>query len=143
MSLAWPRGVFWRNSMRRSILLALAAALMAAPAWAQTEPPKPVQIVVNASGGAQEAGAKKAFYEEFEKRTGIKVIATSPPNFAKLAAMVKAGNVEWTITELDIEEAIRAEQMGLLEPVDDRVVDRSRFPGEARTRKYIFSRAVY
>src|SRR6185503_944759 len=123
--------------MRRSILLALAAAALgAAPAWAQTEPPKPAQIVVNGSGGAQEAGSRKAFFEEFEKRTGIKVVATSPPNFAKLLAMVKAGNIEWTITELDIEEAIRAEQMGLLEPIDDKVVDRSRFPGEAKTRKY-------
>jgi putative spermidine/putrescine transport system substrate-binding protein len=130
--------------MKRAILSALAAAALgAAPAWSETEPPKPREIVVNGSGGAQEAGSKKAFFEEFEKRAGIKVVATSPPNFAKLLAMVKAGNVEWTITELDIEEAIRAEQMGLLEPIDDKIVDRSRFPGEARTRKYIFSRAVY
>jgi len=128
--------------MRRWIVLAL-AALAAAPAFAQTEPAKPAQIVVNGSGGAQEAGSRKAFFEEFEKRTGIKVVATSPPNFAKLLAMVKAGNIEWTITELDIEEAIRAEQMGLLEPIDDKVVDRSRFPGEAATRRYIFSRSVY
>jgi len=131
----------------RAIILALAAAMAAGlgggPASAQTEPPKPAQIVVNGSGGAQEAGSKKAFFEEFERRTGIKVVTTSPPNFAKLVAMVKAGNIEWTITELDIEEAIRAEQMGLLEPIDDKIVDRSRFPAEARTRKYIFSRAVY
>jgi putative spermidine/putrescine transport system substrate-binding protein len=127
----------------RALVLAAAAALGSAPAWAQTEPAKPAQIVVNGSGGTQEAGSRKAFFEEFEKRTGIKVVATSPPNFAKLVAMVKAGNIEWTITELDIEEAIRAEQMGLLEPIDDKIVDRSKFPGDARTRKYIFSRAVY
>lgn len=128
----------------RAIILALMGALApAGAAWAQSEPAKPAQIVVNGSGGTQEAGSRKAFFEEFEKRTGIKVVATSPPNFAKLVAMVKAGNIEWTITELDIEEAIRAEQMGLLEPIDDKIVDRSKFPAEARTRRYIFSRAVY
>jgi len=133
--------------MSRSILLALAVALAAGLAHAQTErlqpAPKPAQIVVNGSGGTQEAGSRKAFFEPFEQRTGIKVVATSPPNFAKLLAMVRAGNIEWTITELDIEEAIRAEQMGLLEPIDERIVDRSRFAGEAKSRRYIFSRAVY
>ncbi|MCW5771325.1 MAG: ABC transporter substrate-binding protein [Rhodospirillaceae bacterium] len=124
-------------------LAGLAVAALGGPARAETEPPKPAEIVVNASGGTQEAGARKAFYEEFERRTGIKVVATSPPNFAKLVAMEKAGAIEWTITELDIEEAIRAEKMGLLAPIDDKIVDRSSFPGEARTRKYIFSRAVY
>jgi len=137
--------------MGRSHRLTLAAAAFAAagalgiapPATAQTEPAKPAEIVVNASGGAQEAGARKAFYEEFEKRTGIKVVSSSPPNFAKLVAMVRSGNVEWAITELDIEEAIRAEQMGLLEPLDEKLIDRSKFPPEARARKYIFSRSVY
>lgn len=134
--------------MGRSQVLALAVALGAAgvvgaPARAQTEPPKPAEIVVNASGGVQEAGARKAFYEEFEKRTGIKVVATSPPSFAKLVAMVRSGNIEWTLTELDIEEAIRAEQMGLVEAIDETVVDRRRYPAEARSRKFIFSRAVY
>ena len=134
--------------MGRSQLLALAVALGAAavavaPAHAQTEPAKPAEIVVNASGGEQEAGARKAFYEEFEKRTGIKVVATSPPSFAKLVAMVRSGNIEWTLTELDIEEAIRAEQMGLVEAIDETVVDRRQYPAEARSRKFIFSRAVY
>jgi len=129
--------------MNRGIVALALAVTLAGPAWAETAPPKPARIVVNASGGAQEAGSRKAFYEEFERRTGIKVVATSPPNFAKLVAMVRAGNIEWTVTELDIEEAIRAEQMGLLEPIDDAVVDRSSFPREARQRKYVFSRAVY
>jgi putative spermidine/putrescine transport system substrate-binding protein len=129
--------------IRRSFLALATAALAAGPAWGQGEPPKPAQIVVNGSGGTQEAGSRKAFYDEFEKRYGVKVVATSPPNFAKLLAMVRSGNIEWTVTELDIEEAIRAGEMGLLEPIDTAVVDRSQFPKEARERKFIFSRAVY
>ncbi len=128
--------------MKRTLLISFISSLaLAAPTWAQTE--KPVQIVVNGSGGTQEQGSRKAFYDEFEKRFGIKVVTTSPPNLAKLQAMVRAGHVEWTVTELDIEEAIRAEKQGLIEPIDIAIVDRSQFPDGARNRRSIFSRAVY
>jgi putative spermidine/putrescine transport system substrate-binding protein len=120
-----------------------ATALAASTARAQTEPAKPAQIVVNASGGAQEAALKKSFYDEYEKRFGIKVVATSPADLGKLRAMVQSGNVQWHITELTIEEAIRAEAAGLLEAIDAKVVDRTRFPDSVKDRKFIFTRSAY
>ena len=120
-----------------------AAGLATQRALAQGEPAKPARLVVNQSGGAQEAASRKAYYTEFENRTGIKVVTTSPPDFGKLRAMVQSGNIEWNLTELDIDEAIRAQQMGLIEPLDTKIVDRSRFPEAVRNRSHIFTRSVY
>ena len=131
---------------RRGLLAgtaALAATGMTRGAHAQSTPAKPARIVVNASGGAQAAGLRKAFFEEYEKRFGIRVVDSSPPDLGKLKAMVTTGNVEWAITELTIEEAYRAEAEGLLEPIDHAIVDLSRFPANLRNRKHIFTRSVY
>src|SRR6187549_3586711 len=89
---------------RRRSLLALggAAAVLPRIAFGQSEPPKPAQIVVNDSGGEQQAAMRAAFYSEFEKRHGIKVVATSPTDLGKLRAMVASGNVEWNVCELDV-----------------------------------------
>ncbi len=134
-----------RRTFSLTTWLAVTAAAVSfmPPAHSQTEPAKPAQIVVNASGGAQEAALKKSFYDEYEKRYGIKVVATSPADLGKLQAMVRSGNVQWHITELTIEEAIRAEAAGLLEAIDEKIVDRSRFPDSVKGRKYIFTRSAY
>ncbi|MCC7046359.1 MAG: hypothetical protein IT562_06575, partial [Alphaproteobacteria bacterium] len=97
--------------MQQSRFLTAAAMLVlaATAATAQTEPPKPAQIVINDSGGAMQNAMRKAFYDEFEKRYGIKVVATSPVDLGKLQAMVKSGNVEWAVTEIGGQDAILAE----------------------------------
>ena len=67
----------------------------------------------------------KAFYDEFEKRYGIKVVDTSPVDLGKLRAMVQSKNVEWTVTEIGGQDALLAEQSGLLEPLDLKIIDLS------------------
>ncbi|MSP88216.1 MAG: ABC transporter substrate-binding protein [Alphaproteobacteria bacterium] len=122
--------------------VALAAAVAwAVPVAAQTA--KPAQIVVNASGGAQAAALRKSFYEEFEKRFGIRVVDSSPPDMGKLRAMVTTGNIEWAVTELNVEDAMLAQEQGLLEPIDPKIVDRSRFPANLQGRTHIFTRSAY
>src|SRR5919206_355748 len=115
-----------------------AVSLAVAPAFAQSEPPKPAQIVINDSGGAMQNAMKKAFYDEFEKRYGIKVVATSPVDLGKLRAMVQSNNVEWTVTEIGGQDAILAEQSGLLEPLDLKIIDLSRYPKHTQDRKFVF-----
>jgi putative spermidine/putrescine transport system substrate-binding protein len=136
-----------KTSMTRRDFLAAssaaAAASLAPRVFAQAAPPKPDRIVVNASGGAQAAALRKSFYDEFEKRFGIKVVDSSPPDLGKLRAMVQSGNIEWAITELTIHDAHRAEQLGLLEPIDHKVVDLSKFPANLRNRRHIFTRSAY
>ena len=101
------------------------SSLFAQPA---AEPPKPSSIVVNSSGGIVNRILRQVFLSVFEQRHGIKVIDTSPTDFAKLQAMVRSGNVEWNITEISGIDGFRALRLGLLEPIDFKIVDVSDFP---------------
>jgi len=56
--------------------------------------------------------------------------------------MVESANVEWTVTEIGGQDAIRAERLGLVERIDDKIVDRSKFPLQARS-PYVFAGSVY
>ena len=132
-----------RNGLNVLLVAAALAVGSAGPGWAQAEPPKPAQIVINDSGGDMQNAMRRIFYSEFEKRHGIKVVATSPVDLGKLRAMVQSGNVEWAVTEIGGEDAIRAEQSGLLEPLDLKVIDFSTFPEHLRNRKFVFPKAVY
>ncbi len=130
--------------LRRVSLLAAAVAGIGLAASAATadEPAKPESIVVNGSGGAVAEAMRKAFFDPFEAKYGIKVVTTSPPDFGKLRAMVESGNIEWTATELDVEIADKAGEMGLLEPIDTTVVDLSNYPPEAK-HTYWLARGAY
>lgn len=130
-----------------SVLFALAVttALLcgSGAAFAQSEPKKPAQIVINDSGGDMQNAMRKVFYSEFENRHGIKIVNTSPVDLGKLRAMVQSGNVEWAVTEIGGEDAIQAEKSGLLEPLDHKIIDLSRFPKHLQNRKFVFPKAVY
>lgn len=128
---------------RRDVLIG-AAAVIAAPtrALAQAEPPKPRQLVINASGGSQIASLRQNYFNDFEKDTGIKIVDTSPTDFGKLRAMVESGNVVWNITEIGGQDGYRVTQMGLAEPIDAKVVDRSKFQPQAQM-SHVFSPSCY
>src|SRR5437870_3823962 len=119
------------------VMLGLAPAV---PSWGQGSG-KPDKIVVNASGGQMGEAMRKSYADTFTKQHGIEVVLTSPPDFGKLRAMVESGNVEWTVTELS-QDAFRAAKMGLLMPIDDKIVDRSRYPKQARDR-FLLTTSVY
>jgi putative spermidine/putrescine transport system substrate-binding protein len=126
------------------ILADAAVALAQTPAAgaAQAEPPKPDQIVVNDSGGSMGSAMRKAFFTTYEKKYGIRVVETSPVDFGKLRAMVESGNVEWHVTEIGGQDAIRAVKLGLVEKIDDKLVDRSHYPEKAR-QPSVFASSVY
>lgn len=129
------------NLSRRSFAAGLAAGAIAGRAQA-AEPAKPAQIVINDSGGAMGTWMRKAYFDDFEKRYGIRIVETSPVDFGKLRAMVESGNVEWAVTEIGGQDAIRAVDLKLVEPIDDSVVDRTKFPAEAQD-KSVFAASVY
>ena len=70
---------------REALILGGAAALAASGKAFAQEPPKPAQIVVNHSGGSMGSAMRKAFFNGFEKKYGIRVVETSPADFGKLA----------------------------------------------------------
>lgn len=125
-----------------SLLGGVAAGATTGLAFGQAEPPKPDQIVVNHSGGSMGAAMRKAFINSYEKKYGIRVIETSPVDFGKLRAMVDSGNVEWQVTEIGGQDAIRAMKLNLVEMIDTKLVDRSNYPEKARLPS-VFSSSVY
>jgi len=131
---------------RRGILRVaggLTAASLPLPAFAQgAVPPKPDRIVVNASGGAMNNIFRRSYFAEFERLHGIRVVDTSPVDFGKLRAMVNARNPEWTVTEIGGQDAFRAKELNLLEPIDTAIVDRSMYPEMARD-SHVFLSSAY
>ncbi|MBI2205448.1 MAG: ABC transporter substrate-binding protein [Candidatus Rokubacteria bacterium] len=120
----------------------LAATVGRAPAQ-KPEPRKPDHIVVNAAGGAVNKALREAFFSEFERRYGIRVVDTSPTDFGKLRAMVQSGNAEWAATEINEADGERASRMNLLEPLDRTVIDLSGFPKDIEQHKYLLTRGIY
>ncbi|HSQ10341.1 MAG TPA: ABC transporter substrate-binding protein [Burkholderiaceae bacterium] len=112
-------------------------------AFGQAAPPKPASIVVNAAGGAVNKSLREAFFSEFERRYGIKVIDTSPTDFGKLRAMVQSGNVEWSVMEINEADAERAVKLNLLEPLDMSVINMAGHPKELQDNKYVVTRGIY
>lgn len=121
----------------------IAAAGLPLPALAQrAAPPKPDRIVVNASGGGMATSLRRAYFTEFERLHGIRVVDTSPVDFGKLRAMVASGNPEWTVTEIGGQDADRAKELNLLEPIDTSIVDLSRYPAVGRN-SHVFVGSAY
>ena len=128
---------------RREVLAATAAALaMPRVAFAEGEPPKPKQLIFNASGGSQIASLRENYLNDFEKETGIKIVDTSPVDFGKLRAMVESGNVSWSITEIGGQDGYRVTEMGLAEPINGKIVDRSKFQPQAQM-SHVFTPSCY
>ncbi len=65
--------------------------------------------------------------EKFFSGSGAKLQQDSPPDYAKIKAMVKSKNVTWDV--VDVEDFWAAANCGtLLEPLDDSLIDRSVLP---------------
>jgi len=96
--------------MKRIVLIA--ALAVALPAFAQ-------QITVVNFGGANGNAQKKAFYEPFEKATGIKMVPVEyNGEQAKIKAMVDTKNVSWDIVEVESPDVARGCDEGLFERLD-------------------------
>ncbi len=117
---------------RISVALLACGAFTFSTAALADAPNKPDRIVVNASGGTQAETLRKAYWDGFTELTGINVIDTSPVDFSKLRAMVMSHNIQWAMTEIGGQDALRAVDLGLTEAIDEKVVDRSEFFERAR-----------
>lgn len=108
-----------RKSTRRQFVATLtgasaALALPAMPARAQ----KGKELVFAGFGGAYQDGQTKAFFEPFEKQTGIRIVGTTGVELARLKAQVASRNVEWDLISLPDRLRYTAQADGLLEKLD-------------------------
>jgi putative spermidine/putrescine transport system substrate-binding protein len=83
------------------------------------------RIVYATWGGSWEAALRKGWLDPFTKKTGTEIVTVQGPDYGKLRAMVKAGNVEWDVAEVLPDFPPIGQREGLLEPIDWDVVKKS------------------
>jgi putative spermidine/putrescine transport system substrate-binding protein len=81
------------------------------------------ELVFVGFGGSYQEGQTKAFFEPFEKETGIKIVQTTGVDIAKLRAQVQSNNVEWDLISIPDRLRYTAVKDGLLQPLNYRAID--------------------
>jgi putative spermidine/putrescine transport system substrate-binding protein len=110
----------------RRAIMGTAAAVLAAPAIIIPGRARGAgKVVAVNSGGAMGEAKRKAIYEPFTRDTGIEVIAVPGSDLAKIKAQVQSGDVEWDVVDLMDAWVPAGIRMDLLEPIDDKIVDRT------------------
>jgi len=110
---------------RRRFLKSTAAALTFSGFKLNIAQAQSKELVICTFGGQTFQAHRKAYFEPFEKETGIKIIDASPTDFAKLKAMVTSGNPEWDLVDAGNRHMFAGEKEGLLDPIDYKVIDAS------------------
>lgn len=122
------------NISRRRILKStlVGAAALATPAYLRPGWAQGNRVVVVNFGGKMGDVKRKAFYDPFTRDTGIEVVTVSPPEVAKLKLMVEQDAVEWDLVDLVPAWFGSAKRLGLLQEIDDTIVDRTEALPEAQ-----------
>jgi putative spermidine/putrescine transport system substrate-binding protein len=98
---------------KRMLATAIVIAGLAMPALAQQ------QLTIVNFGGANANAQKKAYYEPFEKATGIKVVPVEyNGEQAKIKAMVETKKVTWDLVEVESPDVARGCDEGLFDKLD-------------------------
>lgn len=99
-----------------------AAAILAAP-YIIPRARASEQIVMVSWGGRYRENIEKAFVQPFIEETGIDVVISDTPDFAKAKAQVATGNIEWDVFDAIGSHATAGAKEGLWEPLDTSIVD--------------------
>jgi putative spermidine/putrescine transport system substrate-binding protein len=140
----WQRG----EIDRRSLLLALGSlGLTAAGLGAPAANASASEIVVCNWGGSAVEAFSKAFGAPFTRKTGIKVVVLGTgPAVGVIRAMVESGKVIWDATDGGIVDSLTLGRLGLVEPIDYSIVDRSQVPAALAATygisNYVFSNVI-
>ena len=113
---------------RRSVIKSIGLGAVAATAvtgFPAIVRAQPASLTVPNSGGALEEAFRVAYFDTFEKKTGIKIIGAPYMDTARVKAMVENNAVDVDIMNIDATEAAALGRLGLLEPIDYSVIDKS------------------
>lgn len=96
-----------------STVLGAAVAFSSASAFAEGE------LTVVSWGGAYTKSQVEAYHKPYIEKTGVKINSEDyNGGIAEIKAQVEAGNVTWDIVDVELSDAIRACDEGLLETID-------------------------
>jgi len=80
-------------------------------------------LVVVSWGGAYTKSQVEAYHKPWEAKTGAKINSVDySGGIAELKAQVEAGNVNWDVVDMEIADAQRACDEGLLEKIDPKIL---------------------
>jgi putative spermidine/putrescine transport system substrate-binding protein len=96
------------------------------------------------SGGIVKDVETEAYLNPFTKETGIGVAFTVVGNTAipAMEAMVKAGKINWDVVELAGPDLTNAIKLGLLEPLDYKVIDPKNLLPDFAKKEYTVAYAI-
>ena len=116
-----------------TLILALSAA---GPAWAQS-------VTITTAGGDYGTGMKEAMWAPAAKELGLDVRGeTQSDSMAALRMQVSSGSVVTDVIHLASGEGAQAADLGLLEPLDETVVDQKAIP-EGAVSKFCYPFSSY
>jgi putative spermidine/putrescine transport system substrate-binding protein len=98
----------------------IAVFLMIGNAWAET-------ITVCSYGGTYNKGLEETIGKPFTQATGIKVIFTTRPIYAKMDAQVRSGNITWDVVEAESRMYARGVKNGIFEKLDLSLINKDQF----------------
>ena len=100
--------------MKMKLLLSAAAALAITAGSASAK-----DLTVVSWGGAYTKSQVEAYHKPWQAKTG-KTITSEDYNggIAEIKAQVEAGNVTWDVVDVELSDAVRACDEGLIEPID-------------------------
>ncbi len=76
-------------------------------------------LTVVSWGGAYTNSQVKAYHEPWVKKTGIKINSTDyNGGMAQVKAQVESGNVTWDLVDVELSDAVRGCDEGILEPIN-------------------------
>lgn len=102
----------------KRLLTASVSAVAALGLWAGAAAAADKLTVVS-WGGAYSMSQVKAYHEPYEAKTGIKILSENyNGGLAEIKAQVEAGKVTWDVVDLELSDAVRGCDEGLLEELD-------------------------
>lgn len=130
---------------RRHVLKGMAAGTaFAVTGFPSIVKAAPATMTVPNSGGALEEAYKVAYFETFQKKTGIQILGAPYMDTARVKAMVDNNAVDVDILNIDATEAAALARLGLLEPIDYGVIDKSTLlPAAAKEHYMLVDVAAY
>ena len=108
-----------RRSVVAGLVGAIAAPAFIRPAWAQQK-----QLVIADFPGSVREARRKVLYDPFTAETGIEIIYGEGPTLANVKVQVENNDVVWDLIRMDSSFAHSAAGLGLLERVDETIVNR-------------------
>jgi putative spermidine/putrescine transport system substrate-binding protein len=120
----------------------LAAGVIASPSYVRPGWAKGQRIVICNFGGGENIAKRRAFYDPFTKATGIEIVSAAGIDLAKMKIQVDHKDVEWDVVDMVDGWVPAAVRLGLLEKIDDTIVDRADCIPQAKNA-YAVGRSVY